>query len=435
VAATQLEDAGLKPSTAGRVPAPRVVGAAACNAVARVAGAGKTALITFFFRPGAALDAYLLAFLIVSTVTDAFFGSLSSVLVPALVEEEAEERGAYPAALLACVAGSLGLALLAVCVVYATQFQRRDLLLLMIPMLPLTAVGAVWRSVLNARHMFVPSSFSFVLTPVVASITLLAAHSRGVEALAIGSTLGVLAEAMFLAGFLVRSGIPVFPVARSADFSALRASRQYASVVASGLIGKGALIVDQTFAAWSGVGGLSILNFGTRLTGVLVAVGPGALGTALLPQFSRSLQRNGAGDTRRMLVRTLLISMSVMGMVSAALILFSTPVVRLAFSHGALTGGDLARVAAAQRWSLLQAPFSVGLAIVLPLIASLRANHIAVPLWSGALAAHAALDYMVIGRYGVTGVIGVSAAVEATVLGCALVIVFRRLIRHDLRHV
>jgi len=56
-----------------------------------------------------------------------------------------------------------------------------------------------------------------------------------------------------------------------------------------------------------------------------------------------------------------------------------------------------------------------------------------VPLWSGALAAHALFDWLVIGQYGVTGIIGVSAVVEAAVLGCALVIVFRRLTWHDLR--
>jgi peptidoglycan biosynthesis protein MviN/MurJ (putative lipid II flippase) len=416
-----------------------VVGAA--TVLARIAGAAKTALITFFFGPGTALDAYLLAFLIISSVVDVLFGSIASALVPALVEAEETGRDSVAlvgnalrftlsAATFLLLTGVMGWQI-ARALGFAARFDRSALvpqmLAVMIPMLPLTALTSVWRSVLNSRLMFIASSLSFGLTPIVAVALLLAAHSYGVISLALGSMCGVLAEALFLAIILGRAGLPVLPLMRRPVDAVRWPARQYSAILTSSLLIRGAAIIAQSFAAAAGVGGISIFNLSTRLSTVLIAVGPGSLSTAILPRFSRSIARGETAEARRSFIRALGGAVACMAAISAALIWLTPLVVRVAFSHGALTPADLAAVAAAQRWSLAQAPFTVGLAVVLPLIASLRANQATVPLWTAALCAHAVCDYFVVRRYGVTGIACVTALIEAVVLFGAISIVFRRL--------
>jgi putative peptidoglycan lipid II flippase len=415
--------------------------------LARLAGAGKTALITFFFRPGGGLDAYLLSFLLVSFLADVFCGALTPVLVPALVEGEVRGRNnflaIYAAALYRSVSGALLLATALGTMTLAVHrmgwfhepgdpglFNR--MLLIMLPVLPLNAVSSVWRSVLNAELRFAAASFSYVLTPFTAALWLAFAHGRGVVVLAAGTACGVMAEALFLAAVLRRNGTPLFPGGAALAPGQSLPRKQYGAVVASNLLSKGSIAVDQAAAALSGVGGLSILTLGTRLTAVVLAVGPGALSIAILPRFSRLLAKGTPDQARNSLIRTLGFWLTAMALLSCVLIWLSSPVVRLAFSHGALTGADLYRVTQAQRWSLVQAPFTVGLAILFPFVSSLKANHSVVPVWLAALAAHALFDYLVLKRYGVAGIICVSAAIEALVVVATLIIVFRKLRARDL---
>jgi putative peptidoglycan lipid II flippase len=415
--------------------------------LAKMAGAGKTALITLFFRPGAGLDAYLLSFLFISFFIDVFFGALNPVLVPMLVEADEKGRAGwqalYGAALRRSLLGSVALSGALVTSSAAVHslgwlaepaspglFSR--MLWTMLPMLPLTALTCIWRAVLNAELRVGAANLSFVFTPVTAALVLILAHSRGVIVLAVGSSCGVLVEAVFLACVLRRYRIALFPRRTTTPTCLDLPFRQFWALVAGNLVSKGAIAVDQAAATIAGVGGLSIFNLGTRLVMVVLAVGPGALGTAILPRFSRLVAGGSGARARRALVRTLGSSFLSMAVLSCILIWFSEPITRRAFAHGALTQLDLARVTQAQRWSLLQAPFSVGLAILFPFVAALKANHYVLPVLSAALAAHVGLDYLVVKRSGVTGILCVSAGVEAMVLLATVVIVFRRLGSLDL---
>ena len=420
--------------------------------LAKIAGAGKTALITLFFRPGAGLDAYLLSFLFISFFIDVFLGALNPVLVPMLVEADekrsAEQghdtwRALYGEALHRSLFGSIALAAaLVTCsaVVHSLGWLAEPaspglfsrMLWTMLPMLPLTALTCIWRAVLNAEMRVGAANLSYVFTPITAVLVLAGAHSRGVIVLAAGSSCGVLAEAVFLAGVLRHYRIALFPRRTTLPPSFNLPLRQFWAIVAGNLVSKGAIAVDQAAAAIAGVGGLSIFNLGTRLTMVVLAVGPGALGTAILPRFARLVAGGSVARARRALVRTLGSAFFCMAVLSCILIWFSEPIARRAFAHGVLTNLDLARVSQAQRWSLMQAPISVGLAILFPFVASLKANHFMLPVLTAALLAHAGLDYLVVKRFGVPGILCVSAAVEAMVLLATMMIVFRRLGALDL---
>jgi putative peptidoglycan lipid II flippase len=442
-----LDAPAAKPSSANASLFRSTASVSLSTVLAKIAGAGKTALITLFFRPGAGLDAYLLSFLFVSFFIDVFLGALNPVLVPMLVE--ADEKGGgekrdkgwlalYGTALHrslfgsivlagALVTGSAAVHSLGWLTEPASPGLFNQMLWTMLPMLPLTALTCIWRAVLNAELRVGAANFSYVFTPIIASLVLAGAHHRGVIVLAAGSSFGVLVEAVFLAGVLRNYRIALFPRRTTPPTGFHLPLRQFWAIVAGNLVSKGAIAVDQAAAAIAGVGGLSIFNLGTRLAMVVLAVGPGALGTAILPRFSRLVAGGSVAGARRALVRTLGFSFLCMAVISCVLIWYSEPIARRAFAHGVLTSLDLARVSQAQRWSLMQAPFSVGLAILFPFVASLKANHFMLPVLTAALLAHAGLDFLVAKRFGVSGILCVSAGVEAIVLVATMMIVFRRL--------
>ena len=109
--------------------------------------------------------------------------------------------------------------------------------------------------------------------------------------------------------------------------------RQYGSIAASNLVMGASTVVDQGMAATLGAGSVSLLNFGTRLPGVLLSIGPLALSTAILPRLSKIAASGDRLLFRRTVKTVLLVSMAAMVPVVAALIGFSVPIVRLLFQR------------------------------------------------------------------------------------------------------
>jgi putative peptidoglycan lipid II flippase len=419
---------------------------------AKLAGAAKTVFSARYFAPGADLDAWFLAFLIPSFLADVLSGALNPSLVPVLVEARNDSRGdseaIYSAALyrgilltggIGIVLGVLALAIdpASIGIHLANPVLARNLLLIMAPMLPLSAVAGVWRSVLNAEMHFAAAALSPILSPLIIMIFLLFSGRWGVSVLAFGSTCGIVAELAALSLALRSARLPVFPkwVWRNAPFgrdAATGAGKEYAIIVASNLVMRGSILVDQAAAAMVGQGAISVFNFGTRLVVVLLAIGPASLSTAILPRFSAMAATRRWMKLRRSLVVSILASTVAMAVVVALLIGFSEPIVRLAFLRGAFTADDAHRVALVQSCSLIQAPFAIGLAILSRLLASMKANRVLLPLSLAGLALNIAFDYLLMTRYGVAGIALSAAFVQAFLLTAVGIVVFRRLAPNEI---
>lgn len=171
---------------------------------AKLAGAAKTVVSARYFGPGNDLDAYLLAFLVPSFFADVLSGALNPALVPVLIE--AFETGGrdgvwsvYADALYRSSAALLAVGIMLVACAFtidpaivgvhlANLGLARRMLLIMAPILPLSAVANVWRSILNAEMRFSAAAFSPALTPLTAVVFLYLANRWGILVLAWGST-------------------------------------------------------------------------------------------------------------------------------------------------------------------------------------------------------------------------------------------------------
>lgn len=298
----------------------QTLGVGAITVMAKTAGTAKAVFLARFFGSSKELDAYLISFLIPSLRCDALSGALVPALVPSLVEaERLDGRNSANAIysyslrralllmviLAGAVASCLGvLSTLARPVGLSGRQLERQLFLMMTPMLPLSAVNGIWRSLLNARKRFFIAAIAAALTPlVIIGFLFCWSGSFGVYALALGTTGGMAAEMLVLGAAAHYLGYPLASPAMARPSAAPSIHAQYRALLASNFLVGGSAFINQAIAATLGSGGISTFNFGTRLITVLLAIGPVSLSTIILPSLSEVSAERDWGRLRGSVVR------------------------------------------------------------------------------------------------------------------------------------
>jgi putative peptidoglycan lipid II flippase len=203
------------------------------------------------------------------------------------------------------------------------------------------------------------------------------------------------------------------------------AVREYRSLAVTNLVLGGSLFLGQSFAATLSLGAVSILNYGTRLVPVLIAIGPEALGITLLPRFSQMMASGGSAKAGIFLSRALTLAMCGSAILAAVLIFFSRSIVRIVFQHGAFVAADALPVSLVQSVSLLQLPFAVGIALLSRFVASARVNRILIPISAAGLALNAILSLLLMHSFAVVGIATANTLAQAAVFVILFIAVSR----------
>jgi putative peptidoglycan lipid II flippase len=431
--------------TANRTVAPhwRVFGNAATVGVltlaAKLAGAAKVVVTARFFGTSDALDAFLIAFLLPSFVSDVVAGSLTPSLVPLLIQTRNEVgpsggveathgliRGALAFALTAMVAAAVGLGLTGrwLLPLAGSSFSpakldiATSLFFGLLFWLPMSGCIATWRAVLNANGRFALPAIAPVATPLVVMVLLYTFADRyGVVVLCAGTVGGVAVEFLLLALAVRRAGYPIRPGWKNWMSPQLgRLRRQYRSLAASAVIASACGLVDQSVAGRLGPGRVSALEYGGKLTTVLIAVVASAVATGALPTFSGlAAAQDWQALRRSVLIYSGAITL-LLAPVTAALVSYSSGLVRVFLEHGAFHATAAQAVIEVQRFALLQAPFAVLLAIGAALTAALSANRLLVWMGVAALVTDIVLDIVFSRRWGVAGIALAGSAVQCVSL-------------------
>jgi putative peptidoglycan lipid II flippase len=259
---------------------------------------------------------------------------------------------------------------------HARQLElTHDLFLWMLPILPLTGLGATWRAVLNAEHEYALPAAVHLLTPLTTIVAVLGGTaSLGVYSLVVGSVAGAALEVAVTAWGLRRRGLLTMLRVRPPDAAERRVLRQYVPALGASLVFSASALVSQSMAAALGPGSVSALHYGGRLLNVILAIGPAAMGVAALPHLSQLAARRAWEQIRttfRSYLRLILLA-AIPGVFF--LIVFSEPVVRLLFERGRFTASDTRLVAEVQRYYLLQIPAAMLVALSGRVISSLKSN-------------------------------------------------------------
>ncbi len=178
-------------------------------------------------------------------------------------------------------------------------------------------------------------------------------------------------------------------------------------------------LVDQSMAAMLGPGSVSVLNYGNKISSVVVTIGAMAVSTAVLPQFSRMVAAGLWANVRNTIKTYTRLIFFITIPLSFIMILTSQALVSLLFQKGAFTASDTLQVASVQSLYILQLPFYVCGMLFVRLISAFKANHIL--MWGTAISfvLNISLDYLFMKRLGVPG-IALSTSVVYLVSFCYL---------------
>jgi putative peptidoglycan lipid II flippase len=401
----------------------------------KLAGAVKVILAARLFGAGDAMDAFLIAFLLPAFFMDLLAGPLDSALIPALIDlrqnrgKEAAEslyRGVlagagaafFIAATIATAFSGIILPLLAPSFAPEKLALTRQLLLCMIAVVPLSGLAGTWRAVLNSEHKFAYSAAVPLITPIASIVAMISAGKKyGILALALATLLGATLEAIAAAAAVKRIGYPIVPHWAGISSALRQVAGQYAPLVAVTLVMTGTALIDQGMAARLGSGNVAALSYGTRLLGVLIIIGPTAVGTAVLPHISVGAMLSNPRDLRRKLRTYALVILALVLPLTAGLMYFSEPIIRIAFQKGAFSEAATLLVSSVQRASLLQLPAAVLLSLEIRLTSALKANRLLYRLATLSLVLTLVFDYVFMRWWGVVGIAFAGVAIR---LVCAL---------------
>ncbi|MEO7457525.1 MAG: lipid II flippase MurJ [Gemmatimonadaceae bacterium] len=382
----------------------------------------KEMVVAGHFGAGDKLDAFFIAFLLPSFGINVLGSSLNSALLPAYVGARERDGVVAAHAMLAGVTGRTLALLAGLSVVLAVAFPAllplmassfspaklhltTTLFYLLLPSLICSALAAVWSGVLNAHDAFGVAAMAPAVVPIAIIVAVLSLGAGAdIHAVAAGVTAGALLQCAILARALVGHGVSLRPRWGAMTADIREVYRQYAPAMGGAILASSSPLIDQSMAAMLGSGSVATFNYGTKLVSAVLGVGMVAVGTAVLPQFSR-LAANGEWLVLREAFRryTLLMLLLLIPL-TIAIIALSEPLVRLVFERGAFGPDDTRRVAFIQQLLALQLPFFLVGILVVRLISAVRRNDLL--MWGAAtnVTLNVVFNLLLMKRLGVAGI-------------------------------
>lgn len=393
---------------------------AALTAFVKLASAAKEIFVAYHFGVGDALDAFLIAFLLPSFAVNVIAGSFTAAFVPTFIAVREREGGESAQRLFVnvLVRGLLLLLAAAALLAFASPLflpvigsgfdsnklaLTHSLFLMLLPLIVISGLATIASALLNAGERFAAAAIVPAVTPIttVVSIVVLA-PKFGIFSLVVGVLAGVALEAGILMWVI---GWSVLRPLRPAESSHLKDVRkQYLPMVAGALLFSSTEIVNQSMAATLGTGSVAALGYANRIVAFFLSVGAMAIGTAVLPHFSRLAAVADWVTLRHTLLTYARLILFVTVPLVVLVIFFSNTIVALLFERGAFHPEATAVVSQALAFYMLQVPFYLIGTLLVRLISAMKANHI---LMQGAIisiALNVSLNYVFMQRMGVAGI-------------------------------
>jgi putative peptidoglycan lipid II flippase len=382
----------------------------------------KEVIVAASFGTGDALEALIIALLLPSFIINVVAVSFNAALIPIYIQVRENEGHASTQRLFSTVM-VLAIALLIIVTVLLAIVGRYALPLLgsgfepaklamtqklfyiCLPIIVIDGLTTVWESVIQAQERFVLTSISYIVIPIASIAALFGLGVRwGIYALAFGICIGHLLRLCLLGWGLKRQSLSLSPRWYGVNPALRQVIGQYLPAVGGALIMTSTLLVDQTMAAGLDPGSVAALNYGNKIVTLVNSIGTMALGTAVLPYFSKLAAVGDWASLRRTLKTYSMLTLAATIPLTFFLYLFSGMIVRLVFQRGAFTQADTLLVAQVQAMYVLQIPFYALVILFVRLISSLRSNFVL--MWETIInfTVNIVLDYVLMKIMGVAGI-------------------------------
>lgn len=353
----------------------------------------KELIVAQAFGRGDALDAYLIAYLLPSFVVNLVMGSLGVALIPTFIEirrnqghDSAQKlfSSMMVLSLIVLMASAIVLGILAPYYLpyLGSGFSpaklrlTRELVYVLLPFVLFSGIAAYTSSILNAGEKFALPSLTPLLTPLIVILFIVLGGSWGPFSLAAGTVAGSLCEAGVLAGALRSHGMRLTPRWNGFDSGVRSVLKQYTSMLAGSFLLGATTVVDQSMAGMLSGGSVAALSYANKVVTPFAGIGALALGTAVLPYFSKMVAEGDLRGCQHTLKRYSAIVALVTIPITLVLIFFSGPLVRLLFQRGSFTAADTRLVTLVLICYSIQIPFYVWAMLFVRFLSSLRRNDV-----------------------------------------------------------
>lgn len=391
----------------------------------------KDMAVALHFGAGQALDAYLMAFVLIGVPVAIIVVALQTTLISALVGKDDTAAagllgGAIKLALLAlALALPVWLLLLphALGVLYpgTPDTTRQSLLEACYWLLPyyfINGINLLLYGALQARKQFWPNAVLPGLFPLAILAAVLVVQTADIRALLVGTVAGSLLEGLTLYVLLHRTKLLRWR--NTAGSGLLPVLRGALPLMAGGVIAAAAPIVEQFIAFRLGPGAVSLLSYGYKVPAAINSMVLTAVGIVILPHFAELLARQEWRGCRGLHLRLTGLALALGLAVAFGGALLAEPLIRLLFERGAFTASDSATAAAVTRAYLLQLPFLLAGNVSLRALAAMQDTVIMAVIAGLQLLLAGALAYALSQHFGVVGValgVALGALVGSLVLG------------------
>ncbi len=349
----------------------------AATLISRPLGYVRAALQAWLFGATAAMDAFVVAFNMPSILQVVLLsGPLSGILVPTLTAYRDDRRALndlFNSIFTLCFLASLAIAGLAAFgapflmrlagpgLAPETQALATLLFRLMLLMLMMQALLSVCKGFLNTLgHYGAPEYSGAVFNLVIIAAALLLSPYVGIVSLAIGASLGGVAQVIMQFPFLARRGVRYRPrLRRVAGLQQMMslAPGAFLSTVITPL----ASFIDRALATLLFPGAPSVLHYGFLLFMLPASLCVVPLSTVLLTDLASLYHQENIQLLRHRTLYGLRLVMLLTVPVVILGILLAEPVTRLVYEHGRFQAADTLRTVQALRAYLLGLPFYGGM--------------------------------------------------------------------------
>jgi putative peptidoglycan lipid II flippase len=359
----------------------------------KIASLVKELVIAWNFGTQDALDAFLIAFLIPEFIINIIQTSFAAAFIPTYIKVR-EEEGIIAAQKLFGTATLWSLGLLAIVTVImiitapiylpwmTAGFDANKLDLcfkLLCGLSPLILIGGwstIWGAVLNSGERFALAAVCPIITPIISILLLYGIPSWGIFNLVIGFLIGSSIEMLILGRGLQKQKMWLIPQWYGYNRHMQDIASQYAPSIAGALLICSAGAIDRTMAAMLEPGSVAALNYGNRVIASPISLITLALGTAVVPYFSKTIASGDWQGIEKTFNRYLKLIFIFTVPLTILLLIFSQPIIKVLFERGAFTAEDTIVVSQIQSFAALQIPFYIANILVVRLISSMRKNKI-----------------------------------------------------------
>ena len=287
------------------------------------------------------------------------------------------------------------------------------------PLVIASGLATTWGAVLNAQERFGVVALTPALQPIAIMLALAAVSMIwGVGALVLGTLVGAALEAGTLGFYLVKRGHSLMPHWHGLTDHVRKVLGQYGATIGGAFLITSMGLVDQGMASVLGPGSNSSLNYGMKVPTAFIGLAMTALGTAVLPRFSRFASQENWTEFRSTLKRYVLVVGALSILLALILAFCSSFMTRILYQRGSFSAQDTELVSEIQMWYLLRLPIPITATLLVRALNALRANHVLAIIAILQAILNVILDWVLMQRLGAPGIAAASLGVSIVAFSC-----------------